>query len=251
MPSLFLVRHGKTEWTEEKRFTGWANAPLSQKGRDEALSAAKILKTSGYNFDVCLTSCLGRAKHTAQIISDELRVPDGHVQYKWRLNERHYGALQGELRSEMVEKHGASDILQWRSSFHAQPPELTDDDPRWHEQLERLPEIPLDQHPRSESMSQAAQRAKPLWKDEIAPALKANKTVLILAHTNSIRSIISDLEGFNDTQSAVFRIPTAMPRHYKLDDNLKPLKVRNLTRDPKARIRQWATQKRLNWLGKA
>lgn len=251
MPSLFLVRHGKTQWTREKRFTGWGNAPLSDKGVNEAYSAARALKTSGMSFDSCFTSCLERAKHTSQIINNELNMPVGEIQYKWRLNERHYGALQGELRSEMVEKHGASSVMKWRSSYRAQPPELKYDDPRWREQLERLPEVPRDQHPRSESMFQAAQRAMPLWREQIAPALKANKTVLIIAHTNSIRTIAGIIEDFNEAQLAAFRISTAVPRHYELNDDLKPIKVRNLTRDSKARIREWATQRRLKWLDKS
>lgn len=248
MPSLFLVRHGKTQWTKEKRFTGWGNAPLSDEGLEEALSAARALKKSGHSFDVCFTSCLERAKQTTQIIHDELKIPTDHIQYRWRLNERHYGALQGELRSEMVQKHGASDVMKWRSSYHAQPPELTDDDPRWQEQLGRLPEVPHEEHPRSESMSQAARRAMPLWNDEIAPALKAHKNILIIAHTNSIRTIVGGLEDYNEAQLAAFRISTAVPRHYELNDDLKLLKVKDLTSNPKARIRQWATRKRLKLL---
>ena len=251
MPSLFLVRHGKTKWTQEKRFTGWGNAPLSDRGVEEAFSAARALKKSGYVFDICFTSCLERAKHTTQIIHDELKMPRDNIQYRWRLNERHYGALQGELRSEMTEKHGAQDVLKWRSSYHGQPPELGDDDPRWQEQLDRLPEVPLAEHPRSESMSQAARRALPLWNDEIVPALKANKKVLIIAHTNSIRSIIAGLEGFNEAQLAAFRISTAVPRHYELNDDLMSVKVRDFNNDPKAKIREWATRHRLKWLGKS
>ena len=251
MPSLFLLRHGKTLWTEEKRFAGWGNAPLSERGLDEALSAARTLKTSSATFDMCFTSCLERAKHTAQIINDELLMPVGDIQYRWRLNERHYGALQGELRRDMVEKHGSSDVMKWRSSYHDTPPKLSGDDPRWQEQLDRLPEVPVDQHPRSESMSEAARRTLPLWRDEIKPALRAGKNILIIAHTNSIRSIIRDIEGFNDAQSAAFRISTAVPRHYEFNEDLKPIKVTDLTRGTKARIHQWARQRQMKWLSKS
>ena len=249
MPSLFLLRHGKTQWTEEKRFAGWGNAPLSPTGLDEAYSASKILKKSGHMFDACFTSCLTRAQHTSQIVLDELGIPLDKLEYNWRLNERHYGALQGELRSDMVRKYGASDVLKWRSNYHAQPPKLPDDGPRLQDQLERFQNIPRDKHPRSESMVQAVQRTQPLWAEKIAPALKDGKKVLVIAHTNSIRSLIGGLENFNEAQSAAFRISTATPRHYELDDNLNPLKVRDLTNSPKAKIRHWVIRKRLQLIG--
>ncbi len=249
MSSLFLLRHGKTKWTEEKRFAGWGNAPLSETGIDEAYRASKILKKSGYRFDACFTSCLTRAQHTSQIVLDELGIPLDKLEHKWRLNERHYGALQGELRSDMVSKYGASDVMKWRSTYHAQPPILRDDGPRFQEQLKISPEIPQDEHPRSESMAQAAKRAYPLWAENIAPSLQSGKNVLVIAHTNSIRSLISGLENFNEAQSAAFRISTATPRHYELDEALKPLKVRDLTNSPKAKIRHWVIRKRLQLIG--
>ena len=249
MPSLFLLRHGKTQWTEEKRFAGWGNAPLSATGLDEAYTASKILKKSGHTFDACFTSCLTRAQHTSQIVLDELAIPLDKLEYNWRLNERHYGALQGELRSDMVRKYGASDVLKWRSNYHAQPPKLPDDGPRFQDQLDSFQNIPRDKHPRSESMVQAVQRTYPIWDEKIAPALKEGKTVLVIAHTNSIRSLVGGLENFNEAQSAAFRISTATPRHYELDDDLKPLKVRDLTNSPKAKIRHWAIRKRLQLIG--
>ncbi|MEP1229103.1 MAG: 2,3-diphosphoglycerate-dependent phosphoglycerate mutase [Litorimonas sp.] len=251
MSSLFLVRHGRTQWTEEHRFAGWGNAPLNKTGVDEAVFAAKTLKASGYAFDVCFTSCLERAKHTANIIHDELGIPRDVLQYKWRLNERHYGALQGQLRADMRQAYGVENVKQWRNNYYAQPPELTTDDPRWQEQLGSLPEVPLDQHPHSESMFQAAQRCLPFWQEQIVPELKNNKNVLIIAHTNSIRSIIASIEGFNDEQSAAFRIATAVPRHYKFNKALKPVKVRDLSASPKTRLRHWATRKRLDWLSRS
>ena len=151
----------------------------------------------------------------------------------------------------MVEKHGSSDVMKWRSSYHDTPPKLSGDDPRWQEQLDRLPEVPVDQHPRSESMSEAARRTLPLWRDEIKPALRAGKNILIIAHTNSIRSIIGDIEGFNGAQSAAFRISTAVPRHYEFNEDLKPIKVTDLTRGTKARIHQWARQRQMKWLSKS
>ena len=221
---------------------------LGKRGINEAHIAAKALKASGQSFDMCFTSCLERAKHTAEIIRDEMDMATDHIQYEWRLNERHYGALQGELRHEMIEKYGPSDIKKWRSDYRAKPPELAETDPRWLEQLERLPQIPLTQHPRSESMFEVAQRTKILCEEQIQPALKANKNVLVIAHTNSIRTLAGNIEGFNEAQSSKFRISTAVPRHYELDDTLKLLKVRDLTRNPKARIRHWAMRRKLKRL---
>lgn len=243
--SLFLVRHGKTRWTEEKRFAGWGDAELSDIGLAEAHSAAKALKASGQKFDMCFTSCLARAKRTTEIIRGEMGLAADHIQYDWRLNERHYGALQEELRSDMVLKHGADNVLSWRYTYKAVPPALGEDDPRWLEQLARLPDIPLQQHPRSESMFQASERTLAFWDDEIVPALQAKKTVLIVAHTNSIRAMVGRLEGFNEAQSTAFRISTAVPRRYELNEDLKPVKVRDLTRDPKVILRHWMIRR---WL---
>lgn len=250
MPTLFLVRHGKTLWTEEKRFAGWGNAPLSDTGRKEALAAGRVLKKSGYSFDLCLTSCLLRAKDTAQIIANEIGAPTNSIHYKWRLNERHYGALQNNLRAAMIQTYGAADVSQWRNNYHARPPELDDDDPRWHEQLERLPDIPESLQPRSESMAEAAARAKPLWSEEIAPALQSGKNVLVIAHTNSIRSLVGSIENLTETQLAGFRISTATPRHYELDANLAPLYVHDVTDSTKAKLHHWIIRKKLQWLGK-
>lgn len=246
--SLFLVRHGKTEWTEEKRFTGWGDARLSESGLAEARLAAKTLKSSGYSFDMCFTSCLERAKETAEVIGDKLNMPEGHIQYDWRLNERHYGALQENLRSDMIEKYGPSDVAQWRTNYHGVPPELTADDPRWLEQTERLSEVPLERHPQSESMSQASARTLSFWDDEIVPVIKLEKNILIIAHTNSIRAIVGRIEGFNEAQSEAFRISTAVPRYYEFDDTLIPVKVRNLTRNPRKIMRHWLKRRALKAL---
>ncbi|MEP1230722.1 MAG: 2,3-bisphosphoglycerate-dependent phosphoglycerate mutase [Litorimonas sp.] len=246
--SLCLVRHGKTQWTEEKRFTGWGDARLSEQGLAEAQSAAKALTASGYSFDMCFTSCLERAKLTADIIGEKMGMPTGHIQYDWRLNERHYGALQEKLRSDMVEAHGLSHVTDWRRNFHASPPPLNEDDPRWLEQIDRLPEVPMAQQPKGESMFEATQRTLNFWEDEVEPALKAQKNVLIIAHTNSIRAMVSRLEGFNEVQSGEFRISTAVPRHYELNNELTPVKIRDLTRNPKVILRHWLKRRRMKKL---
>lgn len=251
MPKLVLVRHGKSEWTTEKRFSGWGDAPLSQKGRDEAQSAGKTLKLSGYLFDVCFTSRLIRAKDTSHIILDELGLSKNKLEYKWRLNERHYGALQGELRADMRQKHGKLEVVKWRNNYRAEPPKLTDDDPRWQEQLERFPDVPEALHPRSESMMQAVQRTKIMWSEDIAPALKAEKSVLVIAHTNSIRALVGCVEDLTESQSAGFRISTAVPRLYELDENLRPLQIRDITKSSKAKIHHWAIRKKMALLEKS
>jgi len=250
MGTLILIRHGKTKWTEQKRFAGWANAPLSTNGRQEALSAAKILKAKNVTFDVCYTSCLIRAKNTTQIIFDHLSLPQDEIQYRWLLNERHYGALQGELRGDMREKHSISEVLKWRNTYDAQPPKLTDDDPRWHKQLIEHSETPQHEQPRSESMEQAVIRTQKLWHKEITPALKSGKTVLIIAHTNSLRALTRSIEDLNDSQSAAFRIPTAAPRIYNLDENLKPMRVRDLTNNPMKKIQKLIAIGKMKTIGK-
>ncbi len=249
MPTLFLIRHGATQWAEENRFAGWGDTPLSDRGLSQALSVAQNLKKAQISFDICFTSQLTRARQTMDAIAQELSLPEHALNYDWRLNERHYGALQGEPRTAMIKKHGNAKIVEWRRTYHGQPPQLEEDDPRWGEQLERLSEIPDMQHPRSESMAQAVMRVAPLWSDEIAPALRAGKALLVVAHTSSIRGLVRHIEGLDDAQCAAFRISTAVPRHYELDDNLRPLEVRDLAHGVKAKIRYWVNRKKPGWLG--
>jgi 2,3-bisphosphoglycerate-dependent phosphoglycerate mutase len=249
MPTLFLIRHGATQWAEENRFAGWGDTPLSARGHREAVFVAQSLKKSRYSFDICFTSQLTRARQTMAAIAQELSLPEHALKYDWRLNERHYGALQGEPRTAMIKKHGNAKIVEWRRTYHGQPPQLEDNDPRWEEQLQRLSEIPILQHPRSESMAQAVERVNPLWIDEIAPALKAGKNLLVVAHTSSIRGLVRHIEGLDDAQCAAFRISTAVPRQYELDDNLAPLEVRDLTHGVKAKIRYWVNRQKPGWLG--
>ncbi len=249
MPTLFLIRHGATQWAEENRFAGWGDTPLSEKGHREAVSVAHSLKDSRYSFDMCFTSQLTRARQTMAAIMQELNLPGHTLKCDWRLNERHYGALQGEPRGAMIKKHGNAKIVEWRRTYHGQPPQLEEDDPRWVEQRQRLPEIPDKHHPRSESMAQAVARVTPLWNDEIAPALRAGKVLLVVAHTSSIRGLVRHIEGLDEDQCAAFRISTAVPRLYQLDDNLTPLEVRDLTYGLNAKIRYWVNRKKPGWLG--
>lgn len=247
MPTLFLIRHGSTLWTEEKRFTGWGDAPLSTLGYEQLRFAAESLKRSGCSFDVCYTSQLTRAKNTATEVLEELNLPLDILKCDWRLNERHYGALEGELRSSMIDKYGLENVTSWRKDYQAQPPKLDQDDPRWIEQLDRFSEVPLSQQPLSESMEQAAKRMQDIWANEIAVALKAGKNVMIVAHTNSIRTVVGIIEGLNHAQLGIFRISSAAPRRYDLTTDLEPLYVQDLTSNWSVKIRTWTNQMKIRF----
>jgi len=249
MPTLFLIRHGATQWAQENRFAGWADAPLSEKGLQEAALAAQSLKSGGYSFDICFTSRLMRATKTAFIITEKLGMTNEAVVSDWRLNERHYGALQGRLRREAIEQYGNAQVVEWRRAYHERPPELEEDDPRWAEQLERIEDLLPELHPRSESLAQAAERVEPVWRETIAPALRSGKRVLVVAHTSSIRGLVRCIEGLDDDQCAAFRISTALPRRYALDDNLAPLEIEDLTSGWNAKVRYWINRKKPRWLG--
>ena len=246
--SLFIVRHGKTLWTEQRRFSGWGDAPLSARGLAEAAAAAKALQGSGIVFDMCFTSQLVRATQTAEIICEAISIPAEKIQFDWRLNERHYGTLQNELRSDMFETYSVSNVTTWRKKYRAVPPLLTKDDSRWLEQVGRFRDVPVDQLPAGERMFQASERSLMCWNDYIEPALKARKKVLIIAHTNSIRTIAGQIEGFNEAQLERFRISTCVPRHYELDNALRPIKIHDLTRNPKVILRHWIRRRRLKKL---
>lgn len=248
MYNLTIVRHGQTTSYQERRFSGWSNTPLTDTGRSEAIAAGKFLKQAGHSFDVCFSSCLKRATDSAELILNELNISSDIVVHDWHLNERHYGSLQGELRKDMALKHSVSDVMKWRSNYDAQPPALTDDDLRWQEQLGRIGAIPPALHPRSESMRQAVKRTQHYWSAEIVPALKANKKVLVVAHTSTLRSLTGCIEDLTESQLAGFRMSTAMPRYYELDEDLKCIKRCDLTDNPKVKIREWVIHNKVKLL---
>ncbi|MFO1121617.1 MAG: 2,3-bisphosphoglycerate-dependent phosphoglycerate mutase [Hyphomicrobiales bacterium] len=251
MPTLVLMRHGATLWGEQNRFAGWGDTPLSETGMKEARKAAQALVRSGLQFDLCYTSCLARARQSLDIMLDEMKASELPVRREWRLNERHYGALQGETRAAMTERYGNSQVVAWRRSFDVVPPPLDEGDPRWQEQLARLPMIPLADQPHTESMAQAAERVAPLWHESIAPDLKSGKQLLVVAHTSALRGLIRIIEGLNDADAAAFRIATAIPRVYVLDDDLKPLKTVDLTEGVASSLRHWFTAlkpRRIGWI---
>jgi len=239
MPTLVLLRHGVTVYGEENRFAGWADTPLSAAGIAEAQHAAQILKHTGLVFDLCLTSRLARAQHTLAIIQATLGLPDSVIRCEWRLNERHYGGLQDETRAAMIERFGNAQVIDWRRSYDACPPLLDTDDARFRQQLARFPDVDPQHHPRGESLHDAIPRVSPVWPELIVPALKSGKCVLIVAHTSSLRALTRIIEGLNDTESAAFRIATAIPRRYEFNENLGVVDRTDLRNGKKSNWRYW------------
>jgi 2,3-bisphosphoglycerate-dependent phosphoglycerate mutase len=251
MQTLVLMRHGATLWGQENRFAGWADSPLSDTGTKEAQGAAQTLAEAGLAFDISFTSSLKRAQQTLDIVAKSKGTFIGNIISDWRLNERHYGALQGETREAMIERYGNQQVVDWRRSYAAVPPSLTEDDPRWQEQLQRLPGISIDDQPKSESMAMAALRVEPIWHTRIAPELRSGKRLLVVAHTSSIRGLARVIEGLNDEAAADFRIATAIPLIYLLDDNLKFIKRTDLNDGVASNLRYWINRlkpRRLGWI---
>ncbi len=237
------MRHGATVWGEENRFAGWGDTPLSVTGFAEAKNAAKVLVNANFTFDVCYTSELTRAEQTLAALTAIRPSLATVVRRDWRLNERHYGALQGETRLAMIEKYGHQNVVDWRRSYTAVPPPLAEDDPRWLEQLQRLPRIPLADQPKSESMAAAALRVKPFWQSRLCPDLKDGKLVLVVAHTSSIRGLARAIENLDDTAAADLRIATASPLVYTLDADLQLTSKSYLNIGLSGMFRNWT-----NWL---
>ncbi len=223
MYKVVMVRHGESVWNKENRFTGWTDVDLSEKGIEEAKKGGKILKENGYVFDVAFTSVLKRAINTLHIIlaeMDLLWIPE----YKhWRLNERHYGALQGLNKAEMAEKYGEEQVKIWRRSYDVPPPPLTKDDPRYPGHDPRYKELKEEEIPLCESLKDTVARVLPYWNEVIAPTIKEDKRVIIVAHGNSIRALVKYLDNISDQDIVEVNIPTGIPLVYELDENLKPI----------------------------
>lgn len=228
MYKLVLLRHGQSEWNLENRFTGWKDVDLSAQGLEEATAAGKLLKEEGFVFDVAYTSVLKRAIRTLWITLDKMDLMWIPVIRSWRLNERHYGALQGLNKKETVEKHGAEQVLVWRRSFDTPPPPLDRDDERHPCHDPRYQGLSADQLPDAESLKLTIDRFLPLWNEEIAPAIRSGKRVIIAAHGNSLRALVKHLDGISDEEIVELNIPTGIPLLYELDENLKPIASRYL-----------------------
>lgn len=231
MIKLVLIRHGQSMWNLENKFTGWTDVDLSPKGVEEAKEAGKLLKEKGYTFDVAYTSVLMRANKTMDYAIHELGEDNIEKHYTWRLNERHYGALQGLNKAESAKKWGDEQVHIWRRSADVQPPALTKDDSRWpgnqplYQELIKKGEMTIEDCPLTECLVDTAKRVKPYFDEEIAPALKKGKKVLIAAHGNSLRALVMELEHLTADQIISVEIPTGKPLVYELDD--KTLAVLN------------------------
>ena len=233
MPILVLLRHGESTWNKENRFTGWTDVDLSARGRDEAQQAGCLLRDGGYRFDVAYTSVLKRAIRTLWIALDELDQMWLPVVNSWRLNERHYGALQGLNKAETAEKHGEDQVKVWRRSYDIPPPALDESDPRHPGRDPRYAGLDSRELPLTESLKDTVDRFLPYWHDTIAPAIRDGRRVLIAAHGNSLRALVKYLDGMSDEEIVGLNIPTGIPLVYELDDELKPVKHFYLG-DPKA-----------------
>jgi 2,3-bisphosphoglycerate-dependent phosphoglycerate mutase len=224
MKKLVLVRHGESQWNKENRFTGWTDVDLSAKGLEEAHEGGRVLKAEGYHFDVAYTSVLKRAIRTLWILLDEMDLMWIPVDRSWRLNERHYGALQGLNKAETAAKFGEDQVKIWRRSYDIRPPELTPEDPRYPGRDPRYSSLTPAELPLTECLKDTVARFLPLWHDTIAPAIQSGRKVLIAAHGNSLRALVKYLDQVPEEDIVELNIPTGMPLIYELDDNLKPLR---------------------------
>jgi 2,3-bisphosphoglycerate-dependent phosphoglycerate mutase len=224
MLKLVLIRHGESAWNKENLFTGWTDVGLSEKGLQEALQAAETLKKGGYSFDLAFTSVLKRAIKTLWIVLEEMDLMWIPVRKTWRLNERHYGALQGLNKKETVGKYGEAQVAIWRRSYDTPPPILTKDDTRWPGYDPRYADVAPRDIPFTESLKDTVARFLPYWEREIAPELLKGKNVIIAAHGNSLRALVKHLDGLGEDRIVSLNIPTGIPLVYELDGNLKPLR---------------------------
>jgi len=235
MKKLVLLRHGESTWNRENRFTGWTDVPLSEQGVAEALEAGRVLKREGYMFDVAYTSVLKRAIKTLWIALEEMDQMWIPVYNTWRLNERHYGALQGLNKAETAAKFGQEQVHLWRRSYDVPPPALAADDPRFPGRDPRYTTLTKDELPLTECLKDTVARFLPYWHQTIVPDLKAGKRVLIAAHGNSLRALVKYLDNIPDADIVELNIPTGIPLVYELDDNLQPLRHYYLG-DPEAAV---------------
>ena len=220
---LVLLRHGESTWNQENRFTGWVDVDLTEKGRAEAREAGRLMAAEKFEFDVAYTSVLKRAIRTLWMVLDEMDEVWIPVHKSWRLNERHYGALQGLNKAETAAKHGEDQVKIWRRSYDIPPPALSELEPTHPSHDRRYASIPPRELPSSESLKDTVTRFIPYWESTIAPDIKAGRRVLIAAHGNSLRALVKYLDNISDQEIVNLNIPTGVPLVYKLNDDLKPL----------------------------
>lgn len=226
--TLILLRHGQSLWNLDNRFTGWVDVDLSEKGREEAAEAGRLLRAEGLAPDVAFTSVLKRAIRTLWIALDELDRMWIPVRRAWELNERHYGALQGLDKAETARKYGDEQVLIWRRSYDTPPPDMAADDPGLPDKDPRYADVDPARLPRGESLKLTLDRVLPYWEETIVPALAPGRTVLVAAHGNSLRALVKHLDGVSEEEILKLNIPTGVPLVYKLDDRHRPLESRYL-----------------------
>ncbi|HYM47411.1 MAG TPA: 2,3-diphosphoglycerate-dependent phosphoglycerate mutase [Burkholderiaceae bacterium] len=224
MTKVVLLRHGESIWNKENRFTGWTDVDLTEQGRQEAKQAGKLLKEAGFAFDIAYTSVLKRAIRTLWTVLDELDRMWIPIENSWRLNERHYGALQGLNKAETAAKFGDDQVLVWRRSYDTPPPPLDAGDPRLALDDPRYAELGADSIPRTECLKDTVARFLPYWHGTIAPTVRTGKSVIIAAHGNSLRALVKYLDNISDADIVGLNIPTGVPLVYELDNNLKPVR---------------------------
>jgi 2,3-bisphosphoglycerate-dependent phosphoglycerate mutase len=222
MHKVVLLRHGESTWNKENRFTGWTDVGLSQKGVQEALEAGRTLRKEGYVFDIAYTSVLARAIKTLWIALEEMDLMWIPVVNSWRLNERHYGALQGLNKAETAEKHGMGQVKIWRRSYDTPPPVLAKDDDRYPGKDPRYADLTEEELPLTESLKDTVARFLPYWQETIGPMVRTGKRVIIAAHGNSLRALVKYLDNVSEQEIVGLNIPTGIPLVYELDQNLKP-----------------------------
>jgi 2,3-bisphosphoglycerate-dependent phosphoglycerate mutase len=221
---LVLIRHGESDWNRENRFTGWTDVDLSDRGRVEAKTAGEVLKAAGFTFDVAYTSVLKRAIRTLWMVLDELDLMWIPIHHSWRLNERHYGALQGLNKAETAEEFGEQQVLVWRRSYDVPPPALEPSDPRYPGSDPRYRDLSPAELPLTECLKDTVARFLPYWHDTIVPSLREGKKVVIAAHGNSLRALVKYLDQISDEEIIGLNIPTGIPLVYELDERLKPIR---------------------------
>lgn len=226
--TLVLLRHGQSIWNLENLFTGWTDVGLTERGEAEAREAGRLMKQEGLKPDVMHTSVLRRAIDTADLALDAAGWHDIPTKRSWRLNERHYGALQGLDKKETAEKYGAEQVLAWRRSYDVPPPVLEPDDERHPSHDERYADLDPEDLPSTECLADVVERMLPYWREEIVPDLAAGNLVLVVAHGNSLRAMVKELDGISEEDIVALNIPTGIPLVYELDDEMKPLSSRYL-----------------------
>lgn len=224
MYKLVLMRHGESQWNLENRFTGWTDVDLTEAGREQAKQAGELLKENGFTFDIAFSSVLKRAIRTLWIVLDTMDSMHIPVGKSWRLNERHYGVLQGLNKAETAQKYGDDQVLIWRRAYATGPDAVTEEDERHPKNDARYQHLKPEQLPGTECLAETVERVVPFWNDSIAPAIRAGRNVIVTAHGNSLRALIKHIDNISEEDIVHLNLPTGQPLVYELDENLKPIR---------------------------